>query len=169
MIIDTERIILLPASASSIKAEMISNHDLAKAISAEVTNNWPPEELKDAIPFFLSSIEKNSDNAPWLYRYCLLKQNENDKPVLVGSIGFLGQPDKDGKVETGYSVLPQFEGRGYATEMLKGILDWAIKNGAKKIIARTDTNNLKSQRVLEKAGFHFVGEIPGEDKLLFEL
>lgn len=44
-------------------------------------------------------------------------------------------------------------GKGYATEAVEGLVDWALKGMAvKKVIAETKMDNIGSIRVLEKVG-----------------
>ena len=50
--------------------------------------------------------------------------------TLVGGCGFLGGPDATGMVEMGYSVLPQFQRQGIATEMVAGMTAWAFTHAA---------------------------------------
>ncbi|MER3514457.1 MAG: hypothetical protein C4310_08775 [Chloroflexota bacterium] len=59
-------------------------------------------------------------------------------PVLVGSGGFKGPPHA-GAVEIGYSVLPQYQGKGYATEMVAGLVRRALKHAeVDRIVAETE-------------------------------
>ena len=71
----------------------------------------------------------------------------------MASGGFKGPP-QDGTVEIGYSVLPQFQGRGYATEMVRALIDWAFAQpGVLRIVAETTENNVASMRLLHRLGF----------------
>lgn len=54
----------------------------------------------------------------------------------------------------GYSLMPQWRGRGYATRAAVLLSRWAFDVvGVARIIAGTAPENLGSQRVLERAGF----------------
>ncbi|OQV18405.1 hypothetical protein BV898_07608 [Hypsibius exemplaris] len=72
---------------------------------------------------------------------------------LIGSGGIfqrkcLAVPD------IGYSVLPQYEGKGYATEIGKAVLKYAVeKLGRNDVIGMTTDENEKSKRILQKLGF----------------
>jgi predicted acetyltransferase len=57
----------------------------------------------------------------------------------------------------GYSVPPDRRRRGYATEMLKLLLDMAYERGLNEVILTCDTDNLPSRRVIEKCGGAFEG------------
>ncbi|SNT57571.1 Acetyltransferase (GNAT) domain-containing protein [Streptosporangium subroseum] len=55
---------------------------------------------------------------------------------------------------TGYSLLPRFRGRGFVTRATVLLVDWAFEHTPLcRIIAGTDTGNVASHRVLERAGF----------------
>jgi ribosomal-protein-alanine N-acetyltransferase len=61
-------------------------------------------------------------------------------------------------VEIGYSVLPEFQRQGLATEMVAGIIPWAKHQPeVRQIEAETNINDKASIRVLEKNGFICVG------------
>ena len=53
----------------------------------------------------------------------------------------------------GYSMLPEFRGRGVATRAVRLLSAWAFEIGVKRLAAGTLTDNVASQRVLAKAGF----------------
>lgn len=63
--------------------------------------------------------------------------------------------DLDGvdEVEVGYGFLPQFWGRGLATEVARACIDIGHRQlGLRSIVAITRPSNLASQRVMQKAG-----------------
>ncbi len=57
----------------------------------------------------------------------------------------------------GYSVPPNCRGRGYATEMLRLLLDMAFNRGRSDVLLTCDTDNAASRRVIEKCGGMFDG------------
>lgn len=83
---------------------------------------------------------------------------------VVGSCAFKGAPTADGTVEVGYFTYPGFEGKGYATAMVRKLMDLASSCPAiQRIIAHTLPENNASTRVLEKVGMRFNGEIMDPD------
>ena len=75
--------------------------------------------------------------------------------VLVGTIGAYDY--KDGQIEVGYSVIPGWQGRGFATEALVKILNYLTENeGIPCVTAWCAAENAASVRVLEKAGMKLV-------------
>lgn len=118
---------------------------------------------------FLGWLEAAPDCVGWFGRYALAASEGSATPGLVGGGGFLGPP-QDGTVQIGYSVLPQFQGRGYATEMASGLAQWALRQlGAARIMAETEWANPASVRVLSKVGFTPCGPATEPGGTRFEL
>lgn len=61
------------------------------------------------------------------------------------------------EVELPWSVEPELQGRGLATEAACAAVEWAAELGFEEAIALTLPDNLASQRVAEKAGFRLDG------------
>lgn len=74
---------------------------------------------------------------------------------FVGRAGF-GEVDT-GEIEVGYVFLPQFWGKGLATEALATLLQWAKQHihSVDEIIAYAPIKHLASQNVMKKAGMTF--------------
>ena len=56
--------------------------------------------------------------------------------------------------ELAYELLPSAQGRGYATEAARALLDAAFNTGRRRIWATIGSWNTASLRVAEKLGFH---------------
>jgi len=79
---------------------------------------------------------------------------------VVGSCAFKTPPTTGGTVEIAYFTYPQFEGRGYATEMARKLVELATQAGTVlSIVAHTLPETSASTRVLEKAGLELVAEV----------
>ena len=155
--IETDRLRLIPGTVALARAEIHDRIEFARLLKATIPGNWPPESLADALPLFLSWLEAAPDCIGWFGWYALAVHHDPAEPVLVGSGGFLGPP-KNGAIEIGYSVLPQFQGHGYATEMVSGLVQWAFGHpGLVTVAAETEWANPASVRVLTKVGFNPVG------------
>ena len=86
---------------------------------------------------------------------------------IIGNHSFKG-PAKDNVVEIGYGILPDQEGKGYTTEAVQAMTQWAFGNEDVVFIeAETEPENRASQRILEKCGFVPDGE--GQEGLCFVL
>lgn len=69
---------------------------------------------------------------------------------LLGMIGLRGG---DHKWELGYVLARPYWGRGYMTEAVKALIDWALRQTKiYRVWSVCDVENLASARVMEKAG-----------------
>jgi [ribosomal protein S5]-alanine N-acetyltransferase len=162
-VIATTRLKLIPANVALARAEIADRAEFARLLGASVPANWPPETLADALPLFLAWLEAAPDRVGWFGWYALAVGDGTDAPVLAASVGFKGPP-QHGKAEIGYSVLPQFQGQGLATEMVCGLVRWALNQpGVTGVVAETEWANPASVGVLKKSGFVLAGSptVPG--------
>jgi RimJ/RimL family protein N-acetyltransferase len=66
--------------------------------------------------------------------------------TLVGSGDYVGPPDSNGIVDIGYSALAEFQRRGYATKIIKTLINHAAGFAqTKNIIAHTSVKNAASK------------------------
>lgn len=91
---------------------------------------------------------------------------EDGRPIGICGViqrDYLDTPD------IGYALLPEFEGKGYAFEMVHAVVQHALnilKLG--NLLGFTSQDNEASIRILEKAGFVYRKEfvMPGETEVL---
>jgi RimJ/RimL family protein N-acetyltransferase len=149
--LQTARMRLVPFRADLVRAEMEDRPAFAQMLGATVPVAWPPEMLADALPWFLKQLEAAPEHTGWFGWYGLWCHETGAE--LVAGAGFKGPPSQ-GTVEIGYSVLPGFQGRGFATEMVGTLVRWAFAQpGVQRIIAETMPDNTPSLRLLGKLGF----------------
>ncbi|MBE6659470.1 MAG: GNAT family N-acetyltransferase [Ruminococcaceae bacterium] len=78
--------------------------------------------------------------------------------AYIGSAAFMNSPEKDpdkiGLVEIGYATEEPYRGRGYMTEAITAMAEWAFSQPkVYGLIAGVQDPNPASDRVLEKCGF----------------
>ena len=88
--------------------------------------------------------------------------------AAAGEIGLFYDEPLTGQAMIGYSMLPAYRGRGFATRAAQLLALWVFaETGVARLIAGADVGNHGSQRVLEKAGFHreayLRSRLPGPD------
>jgi RimJ/RimL family protein N-acetyltransferase len=165
----TRRLTLVPATVPLARAELHDRPAFANLLGAVVPDAWPPDTVVDALPLFLDWLEAAPDRVGWFGWYALLREASEARPVLVGGGGFLGPPE-NGAVNMGYSVLPAFQRRGYAGEIVRGLATWAfVQPDVTVIVAETEWANPASVRVLERSGFQPAGEASDPAGARFEL
>jgi len=72
---------------------------------------------------------------------------------LVGDVGLSPATDEPGVIKVGYTISPAFQGKGYATEAVAALVDYAFDTlGADVVRAYASADNAASIRVAEKVG-----------------
>jgi RimJ/RimL family protein N-acetyltransferase len=146
---NTERLdyrILSDMDASALQT-CLNTPEMAQAISF-VTH---PYTAEDAAKWVRKAQEGDANSTEWLFAVFL-----KDTQTYIGSINL--HKTADHEAEIGYWIAAPHQGKGYAPEMLQGILQFgfALKN-MKRIFATTSLTNTASQRLLEKGGFSRAG------------
>lgn len=79
---------------------------------------------------------------------------EKNNPKCIGIIGFFRTQPEHFRTELGYMILPEYSGKGYVTEAVKTLLNFAFNElQFHSIEAVIDSRNNASERVLIKNGF----------------
>lgn len=82
----------------------------------------------------------------------VIRQHGNETPL--GDIGLQISEQNREEADIGYTIVPQAQGHGFASEALQAVCEYAfIRAGVKAINAYVLADNGGSVRVLEKAGF----------------
>lgn len=86
-----------------------------------------------------------------------LSVEELDTGLLVGDVGLSPSDHEPGVIKIGYTVSPEHQGRGYATEAVKALIDYAFERlGAEIVRAYASAENAPSIRLAERVGMHLV-------------
>ena len=123
--------------------EITKYMDYIKRDSKEEVSKWLEEMIK-----------YNSADPRKSYNFAVIEKLSSK---MVGWIG-IGEPDKEGRgdMDFGYAILRQFQGRGYASEALKSLLEFAITlPGINTITGECDEINLASEKVMLNVGMKF--------------
>jgi RimJ/RimL family protein N-acetyltransferase len=77
---------------------------------------------------------------------------------VLGAVG-AGKHDDLNETEIFYNLLPLERGKGYATEAVKKVTEWAVENyKIPYIIGTTEIENINSQKVLERCGYEYINK-----------
>src|SRR5688500_14650987 len=117
-----------------------------------------PEDLRNFLVFRLRQLEKEPSDREWLGRVMVLTTEEGDRRI-IGSIGFHGPPDAEGRAEVGYRVEPKYRRQGYAREAIDALFDWAHRtHGVTRFLASIHPNNEPSLRLAQGFGYQKIAE-----------
>jgi RimJ/RimL family protein N-acetyltransferase len=156
--IETKNLKLIPYSPQDILA-MIEGADAYTG-----SFGWPPADglrdfylSKDVSPEWLAQLRTATDADVWRHGFGVVHVATRQ---VIGAGGFKGPAGEDGAVEIAYGIVPQYQGRGYATEVAAALVEFALKSGCVRIArAHTLAEKNASTRVLTKCGFEFAGEV----------
>lgn len=168
-LIQTERLVLLPATVEHFEAAKKGNRVLQSSLGFEVPASWPPDLLdNDALQFTIDRLTEDETQSEWLmYFVCLRAYGE--PRLLVGGAGYKGSPT-NGVVEIGYGIVGDHQRNGYATEATLGLVRNAFLNASvTRVIAETLPFLEPSIGVLRKAGFEYIGDGFEEGVIRYEL
>jgi len=83
---------------------------------------------------------------------------------LIGDIGLSPADDEPGVIRVGYTMAPGWQGRGYATEAVAALVDYAFSVLEADVVrAYADADNIASIRVMEKVGMQLIETFDGEE------
>ncbi len=83
---------------------------------------------------------------------------------LVGDVGLSLADSEPGVVKVGYTIAPAFQGKGYATEAIRALVDYAFdKLDAQVVRAYASAENAASIRVAEKVGMTLIERMEYRD------
>jgi len=169
--IQSEVLTLVASTATHVRTELEAPEQLAHLLGAIVSPEWPSGEYdRDAMEFFLSRFEEGGESAEgWYGWYALSSDGASSPRTLLGAGGYFGPPDAHGTVEVGYSILPEWQRRGYASEIVKLLAAHAFTfPQINRILAHTAEDNSASIKVLVRSGFHPAGAGAEAGTLRFE-
>jgi RimJ/RimL family protein N-acetyltransferase len=153
--LETARLTLRPFVAADFEAvhAMRSDPEVTRYLYGEVLSE---DETRDL-------LTKRMDNTAWTSEGDWLSAAvvERASGATVGDMAFHWVSERDKTAEVGFIFDPRRQGRGFATEAARALIDWAFGSvGFHRVIGRTEARNTASARVLEKLGMrleaHFV-------------
>lgn len=165
----TSRLKLIPLNLSQLRLlkedRSLMEQNLGLQPSNMIMDKVIAQEIQSAMYFWEISIVEDHVNYPWHTTWEIILNVENRS---IGTVGLSGLPDKNGETGVGYSIDLNYHNRGYMTEALNGLIDWAFQNNKlKRILAETNGDNYPSHRVLEKCGFSVIENPTAEGNMMW--
>jgi len=116
---------------------------------------WGPNTEEDTAAFLRRAIAKQIREPRTQYELAVTLK---DSGQLIGGCGIRVSNLKQGDI--GYCLNRGYWGKGYATETAMRLLRYGFEDlGFHRLYATCDPNNLRSRRVLEKAGMRLEGHL----------
>jgi ribosomal-protein-alanine N-acetyltransferase len=152
-VIETERLHLFPLTLPQLELYLKANDGLEKELGLTPFGRTVAPQVKDMVTkFTLPKIYEARKEDYLFYTFWLVVDKQSK--VIVAEMGFKGPPVDGGRVEIGYGTMPPMQNKGYMTEAVNGMLQWAAaRKDIKLVLAETHASNIPSIRVVEKSGF----------------
>jgi aminoglycoside 6'-N-acetyltransferase len=105
-------------------------------------------------------IREMSGRTPGSPGWVQFSVEERDTGTLVGDVGMAPADGEPGVIKIGYTIAPTSQGKGYATEAVRALVDYAFRLvGARVVRAYASANNIPSIHVAENVGMRLVERI----------
>ena len=116
-----------------------------------------PYPLAEGERMISSLLETHPDTAGEWFQYAMVLRSTNE---LIGDCAS-GTDQQDPRLaEIGFTVRPEYQGRGYATEGTRALLGYLfLARGKHRVTGRCDPRNTASARVLERLGMRREGHL----------
>jgi len=155
----TPRLLLIPLSLAQLQLCLSNLPALEAELDLLISRDVLTEIVRGAIH---TKIEKmaatDESHHPWQTYWLVVV--DKDK-FGAGLAGFKGYPDRHGSTEIGYGIDPAYQNKGYTSEAVRALVDWALGHPYCHRVTATTVENPASRRLLEKLGARLVDEEEG--------
>lgn len=111
---------------------------------------WHPgsvEEVRD----YIENMPQTMDMADICFQFAIISM---DKDCLIGDMGIVFTNHDRMQAEIGCTLNKDYQGKGYATEALEGMVNYLFGTLDKhRVITSIDPRNVASIRLVERLGF----------------
>lgn len=149
MNLDTLRLKLEPFNDAHFEGLRVMDSDAS--VMRYITNGVvkTPEETWESIRKVQARWQK--------YAFSWWAIKEKSSSAIVGAACLQHLENVEGApLEIGWRLIPEYNGKGYATEAAKAIIEYAAKQvGATYLVAVADPGNTPSHRVMQRLGMTY--------------
>jgi [ribosomal protein S5]-alanine N-acetyltransferase len=147
--IETERLLIRPLSYQQLIKYIRCDNSLEEELNLGPTSRTIAPELKEAFEqTILPNVANPEKDILYSTLWTVISKAENK---MVADLCFVGEPDAAGQVEIGYGTYEAFQKKGYMTEAVSGMINWARQQpNVRSIFAATEKTNEASFAVLKK-------------------
>jgi len=118
--------------------------------------SWTPPVPPDAAARLVAAFAAGDPRQPGWFQYAIEHRAER---CLIGDIG-VHLHDNRMQADLGFTLAAGWQGRGYASEAVRTVLDDMFSQGLHRVSAECDARNERSARLLERVGFRREGYRP---------
>ena len=149
--VETERLLLRPFSYEDALSAMKNwaGDEEVQSMYGEPAYKTP-EEMKKLLDEYITRYVSG-----YTYRWAVIEKESGE---CIGQVAYFLVDEHNSWGEIEYAIGAAYQGKGYATEAAKAVIDYGFKKiGFNKVQICVRPSNLKSKRVIEKCGFEYEG------------
>jgi RimJ/RimL family protein N-acetyltransferase len=152
--ISTARLELIPLTQGQLELCLSDLTDLEDQLGLAIANGFFTDRVQRAIRMKVEKMRKVDESQhKWFTYWLIVIKVEN---IGAGMLGFKGYPNAEGSTEIGYGIDPAYQNKGYMSEAVRALVDWAFTHPFCQVITATEVENPVSQHLLEKLGSRLV-------------
>ena len=146
----TTRLHLLKMSQQQLELCLSDLPKLEEQLNMTIARDFFTERVHRAIRMKVEKMRAaDISQHAWITYWLIVIKEEN---LGAGMLGFKGYPNAEGSTEIGYGIDSAYQNKGYMSEAVKALADWAFSHPFCKVITATEVYNPASKRLLEKLG-----------------
>jgi RimJ/RimL family protein N-acetyltransferase len=161
----TDRLIINEWHLFSIDDKYLAS-TIAAILTPKVTQtlpeNWRGNYSEERAANWLDALDREAATL-------LVLDRSSNNPIGLIILFESSEEHSRRSVRVGYMLAETAWGKGYATELLRGLVNWCRDMGISSIIGGVGQENVASQRVMEKNGFVVLPNEQADGELLYEL
>ena len=115
----TERLTLVALTPELAQLALEDRAKLELMLGVRVPETWPGADFATILPRIARGVEQTGVEPTRLIVH-------TEDRTLIGETEFHGPPDRAGTVEVGYSIVPDYRGRGLASEATRTLIEHAF-------------------------------------------
>lgn len=156
MILETTRLKIIPLTANEFRLYLLGIDKMEASLGLASSGEMLNEYMQEAMEFQYQKALNDTHYFLWLTSRQIILKSENR---AIGSLCFKNSPAESSYVEVGYGIDEAYQNKGYMTEALYSVCEWALNcTEIDAVTAETLKDNFASHKVLHKCGFRVYGE-----------
>lgn len=154
--LQTSRLLIVPLTLPQLQLCHTNLSALEAELGLSISRDVLTKRVQRAIRMKLKRMAATDvSQHPWQTYWLVIVSEVN---FGAGLAGFKGVPNENGSTEIGYGIDPAYQNKGYTSEAVRALVEWALQHPFCRVVTATTVENLASRRLLEKLGAHLVAE-----------
>ena len=153
MTIHTERLTLVPAGIRFLESTFAYTSDIE---NTRLMTNLPNADIEECAEYLLRADAEWTAPfplRPGYYEFAILLDGKH-----IGGVSLFPEENDRTRAELGWILHKNYWDKGIVTEAARALMDYAVRElGVTRFIARCDSENVGSYRVMEKLGMTRTG------------